>query len=69
MRRFTKWIPFGNYSYGDADYIVFVRKNKKTGILQFKTKTTYSFFSWKSSYIPNDLINVKEQWQKILLMD
>jgi hypothetical protein len=29
---YTKWIPFGINTHVDTHYMVFVRKNKKTGM-------------------------------------
>lgn len=63
MRK-TKWIPFGSYSFADNDYIVFARKNLKSGMLYFKVKkVTRSIYS--SNFLPYDLIDVKEQWKII----
>jgi hypothetical protein len=66
-KKFTKWIPLGNYSWGgDNDYIVFARKNKKTGMIDFKTKRVQGFWSNKNPFIPCDLIDVKAAWDNIL---
>lgn len=33
-RNYTKWIPLAFYDWaGDTDYIVFARKNLKTGMI------------------------------------
>ena len=34
--KYTKWIPLGHFTH-IADYAVMVRRNKKTGMLKFKT--------------------------------
>jgi hypothetical protein len=60
----TKWIPFGNYIYAGNDYIVFVRKNLKTGMLYFKTKRVQLRFSTRE-LMPFKLIDVEKQWQII----
>lgn len=35
----TKWEPLAIYQYGYKEFIVFTRKNKNNGILEFKVKT------------------------------
>lgn len=63
----TKWIVLGNYQYGGSDYVVFVRKNLKNGLLDFKIKNVHA---WKmmscDNILPNGLIDVKAQWDKII---
>ena len=61
---YTNWIPFGVYDYGSQHYMVFIRKNKKTGMLHFRTKKVQRSF-WVGNFLPTDLINVKEQWDLI----
>ena len=34
----TKWVGIHTYHWGTADYMVFARLNKTTGLLDFKTK-------------------------------
>lgn len=66
-KKYTKWIPFGNYSYGtEHDYIVFVRKNLKTGIMQFKTVRVHSRFHWKKIFVPLNLIDTEKAWNAII---
>lgn len=68
-RNLTKWIPLGNFNHGSADYIVFVRGNKSTGELFFKTKRVnvkFNIFFSPNNVIPINLINTSEQWQKII---
>ena len=64
--RFTKWIPFGNYTWAGSNcYIVFARKNVKTGMMQFKTKLIHSWWRNKSPFVPN-LIDVKKSWDELI---
>ena len=35
-KKYTNWIPLGSFSH-IADYVVMVKRNKKTGMLRFKT--------------------------------
>ena len=66
MRK-TEWIPFGTYRYAYTDYIVFARKNLKTGMIYFKTKiATGAFTVYRDHYIPTDLIDTKAAWDKII---
>lgn len=63
--RYTKWVPFGNYNYGTAEYIVFVRKHFKTGMMQFKTKRIHDWWKGKDLFVPVYLIDVKQAWEEI----
>lgn len=61
--RWSPWIPLGNYHYV-SDYMVLVSKNLKTGMLKFKTLKVQSGDHGRS-ILPHDLIDVREQWDKI----
>lgn len=61
----TKWIPLGNYCYAGTDYVVFTRKNLKNGILDFQVKKVQRF-NFSTGILPYSLIDVKEQWNKII---
>lgn len=64
--RFTKWIPFGNYTWAnDTDFIVFARRNLKNGIMQFKTKRVHGIFRNKMPFVPV-LIDVKKAWEELI---
>lgn len=70
LKKYTKYIVLGNYSYGDIDYIVFVRKNLKNNILDFKTKRVNGFSSvCVSRVLPRDLIDTKAQFNLITSED
>lgn len=62
---YTKWIPFGVNTHAYTHYMVFVRKNKKTGMLQFKSKKIQTSLFY-GSFVPNSLINVEDAWCKII---
>lgn len=66
MRYKTKWIVLGRYSFGGSDYIVFVRGSRKTGLLDFKIKKIGGIFTYTHPILPHDLVNVTEQWNKII---
>ncbi len=38
MAKYTKWKALGSWGFGGVQYLAFVRKNKKNGLMQFKTK-------------------------------
>lgn len=63
---YTKWIPLGNYSYNNKDYLVFCRKNIKNGLIYFKTQSVHGWRISANRLLTNDLINTKEQWDKII---
>jgi hypothetical protein len=65
----TKWIPLGSYHWGgNAEYIVFVRGDKNTGLLDFKTKRTNSIgiSDCVRPVLPHDIIDTRKQWELIL---
>jgi hypothetical protein len=71
-RNKTKWIPLGNFNWNRVDYVVFVRGDKKTGMLDFKTKSVNarSLFSFDlvNPIIKTEVIDVNAQWSLILQM-
>ena len=64
----TKWIPLGRYTFDASDYVVFVRGNKKTGLLSFKVKRIKRFLGFENPILPYDIIDVRLQWDKIIEM-
>ena len=64
-KNLTKWIPLGNYTYAETDYVVFVRGNLKTGMMHFKVKTVHAWVSFTHTILPHDLIDPKLAWDKI----
>lgn len=60
----TKWIPLGNYSFSDKDYVVFVRANLKTGMMFFKVKNIHRFV-FANRTLPVGLIDVAAAWKEI----
>lgn len=64
----TRWIPFGAYSHGSDDYIVFIRGNKKTGMMYFKVKRVHRFAPFSGRILPSNFIDVKAQWDEIIKM-
>ena len=70
-KKHTKWIPFGNYKWaGEREMIVFVRKNLRTGMMQFIVKKVnkYPLFgdSYNGIFIPKEIIDVKKAWDEIV---
>lgn len=63
--KYTQWIPFGNHTHGYQHYITFVRKNLKSGMLEFKTKKVQTSFYY-GTFLPQNLIDVKKQWDDII---
>lgn len=67
MKRWTKWIPLGRMDFGGKDYVTLVRKNRKTGMLKFKTLRVNGWRLGGSvySFLPSDLIDTNEAWKQI----
>lgn len=63
---FTKWIPLYDYSWLDRHYVVFVRKNKYSGMMRFKVKRTTKILT--ESYCKLQL-EPSTQFQKIVEME
>ena len=62
-KKYTKWIPLGEYEFAGTQCLVMVRGNKKTGELYFKTKIVNKSPLFRASHPIGKLpIDVKEQW-------
>lgn len=61
----TKWIVLCTYNSAGNDFIVFVRKGKRTGMLFFKTKNI-STLSQCSYNLNPSLFDIKESFKSIL---
>lgn len=67
-RNRTKWIPLGMFSFSGYDYVTFIRKNLKTGMLYFKTKRVNRHFlavNCVNNVLPHNLINTQKVWDDI----
>lgn len=66
-KRYTKWVPLGNFDYGGYDYITFARRHLKSGMLYFKTKRVNgrADINHVNSVLPFSLINTQDAWDKI----
>jgi hypothetical protein len=63
MSRYTKWMPLANYESLSYDtYIVFMRGNKKTGMIYFKTRKIANY----DKILPRNLILISEAWDKMI---
>lgn len=43
-KNYTKWKPLGTMDFQGKEYVTMIRKNKKNGMLQFKTIRINGFF-------------------------
>ena len=68
FNRKTRWIVLGSYGFSTEDYIVFVRGNKDNGLLEFKVKKIQPLTIYTNRIIPNDLIDVRKQWDLIIAL-
>lgn len=61
----TKWQPLVAYNYTATDYIVFVRKGLKSGMIYFKTKriTPIGVCSYN---FDNTLFDIKKQFEDVI---
>jgi hypothetical protein len=65
----TKWRIFATYNSSGNDYIVFVRKNTKTGMLYFKSKNISPIGKTSYLFMGNSIFDVKEVFDKIVKED
>lgn len=65
-KNLTKWIPLANYQANGSDYVVFIRGNKRTGMLYFKVKIVHIRTIYTRPVLDPDLINVKKSWDEII---
>lgn len=66
FRKYTKWIPFGAYSYGCREHMVFAKRNLKTGMIKFKTKRVNTgLFTNDKEFIPIEMIDTQKAWDKL----
>jgi hypothetical protein len=64
----TKWMPLGHYNWGsNKEYIIFVRGNLKTGLLDFKSISTNhrGISDCVNPILPRDIIDTRLEWNKI----
>lgn len=61
----TKWEVLATYNQSGTDYIVFFRKNKKTGMMYFKTKKVGYPFVCSYSFTKN-LVDIQTQFDAML---
>ena len=67
-KRYTKWVALGSFSFTNYDYVTFIRKNLKNGLLQFKTKKVNGWFGvlgCTSNFMPTSLINTQKVWDDV----
>lgn len=65
-RKLTRWIQLGTFEFARIEYMVFVRGNKKNGMLYFKTKRVNGF--WNNLVQPigvAQLVDIKKQWAEL----
>lgn len=62
----TKWIVLTTYNEGAYDFIVFVRKDTKTGMLEFKTKRVTPAFKNSYNFNKCSVFDINESFRIIL---
>jgi len=65
----TKWRILATYNSDGNDYIVFVRKNIKTGMLYFKSINISPLSRTSYLFIVNNLFDIKDAFDKIVKED
>lgn len=67
-KRHTKWEALGRFNFDSYEYITFIRKNLKNGMLQFKTRRVNGWFgvmSCTEPFLPSNLIDTQKVWDKV----
>lgn len=66
-KKYTKWRPLGNFTYDDTDYVVFVKKNLKNGLLKFKHRSVNKRpLNMNNSILPTTLIDTAKAWEEVI---
>lgn len=68
-KNYTKWKPLGTMDFGGKEYVTMIRKNKKNGMLQFKTIRINGFFGAMGcvhSFLPRTLIDTQKIWDEVV---
>lgn len=65
-KNLTKWSVLVTYNQSGSDYIVFFCKNKKTGMMYFKTKKVGFPFVCSYSFARNSLVDIQKQFDEML---
>jgi len=67
-KRYTKWCALGSFTHLSYDYVTFIRKNLKNGLLQFKTKRVNGWFAvmqCTTPFMPSNLIDTGKVWNEV----
>lgn len=65
---YSKWIPLSSYESSGNLYVIFVRKNFRTGMMSFRTKILNRPFTSVTNLLHGQ-IDIGEQWRKICEVD
>ena len=68
-KRYTNWTPLGSFDFQGKDYITFIRKSKKDGMIHFKTKRVNKPFGVNNcvnNVIFKNLIDTEKAWSKVV---
>lgn len=69
IKNYTKWKPLGTMDYQGKEYVTMIRKNKKSGMLQFKTIRINGFLGDMGcvyGFIPRTLIDTQKTWNEVI---
>jgi hypothetical protein len=65
-KNLTKWYVLATYNQSGNDYVVFFRKNLKTGMMYFKTKSASNRFHCAYNMEGKSFVPIEETFNKIL---
>lgn len=68
-KHYTKWKPLGKFTFSGKEYITLIRKNRKTGMLKFKTIRVNGFFGamgYVNTFLPSNLIDTQKAWNEAI---
>lgn len=68
-KNYTKWKPLGTMDFQGKEYVTMIRKNKKNGMLQFKTIRINGFFGAMGcvhGFLPRTLIDTQKAWDEVM---
>ena len=66
FRKLSKWVVLSTFNQGGTDYVLFCRKNLKTGMLYFKCKSASPKFVCSYNFRGESLVDLVANFEKIL---
>lgn len=67
-KNLTKWHVLATYNQSGNDYVVFFRKNLKTGMMYFKTKSASNRLHCAYNMAGKSFVSIEETFKMVLAL-